>query len=67
MAAAVWMLLTSESIVPPRTLLMATGPEGGANQEFGARYRAILARSRVDLRLLPTAGAVLRDLINLTV
>jgi len=57
-AAAVWMLLTSQSIFPPRTLVMATGPEGGANQEFGARYRAILAREGLDLRLLPTAGAV---------
>lgn len=57
-AAAVWTLLTSKSFFPPRTLVMATGPGGGANQEFGARYRAILAREGLDLRLLPTAGAV---------
>ncbi len=43
---------------PPRTLAMATGPEGSAYAVFGARYRVILARSGVDLRLLPTAGAV---------
>jgi TRAP-type uncharacterized transport system substrate-binding protein len=43
---------------PPRRLAMATGPEGSAYAVFGARYRAILARSGVDLRLLPTAGAV---------
>jgi TRAP-type uncharacterized transport system substrate-binding protein len=54
----VWTLLTSKSILPPRTLVMATGPGGGANQELGARYRAILAREGLDLRLLPTAGAV---------
>ena len=57
-AAAVWTLLTSKSILPPRTLIMATGPEGGANQEFGERYRTILAREGLDLRPLPTAGAV---------
>src|SRR5512136_482092 len=57
-AAVVWTLLTSESIFPPRTLVMATGPEGGGKQEFGERYRTILAREGLDLRLLPTAGAV---------
>jgi TRAP transporter TAXI family solute receptor len=56
--AAVWTLLTSKSLFPPRTLVMATGPAGGANQELGERYRAILARERLDLRLLPTAGGV---------
>ena len=57
-AAAAWTLLTSKSILPPRTLVMATGPEGGATQEFGERYRPVLAREGLDLRLLPTAGAV---------
>src|SRR5215472_10293838 len=44
--------------LPPRTIVMATGSEGGANYELGARYRKILARSGVDLRLLPTSGSV---------
>jgi TRAP-type uncharacterized transport system substrate-binding protein len=57
-AAAVWTLLTSKSIFPPRTLVMATGPGGGANQGLGERYRAILARAGLDLRLLTTAGGV---------
>ena len=57
-AAAVWMLVTSKSVFPPRTLVMATGPEGSANRELGARYRAILARSGLELELLPSAGAV---------
>ena len=43
---------------PPRTLVMATGPEGSADALFGERYRAILARSGVDLRLHTTAGAL---------
>jgi TRAP-type uncharacterized transport system substrate-binding protein len=57
-AAAAWMLVTSKSVFPPRTLVMATGPEGSANRELGARYRAILARSGLDLRLVPSAGGV---------
>lgn len=44
--------------LPPRTIVMATGPEGGSNYELGDRYREILARSGVDLKLLPTSGSL---------
>jgi TRAP transporter TAXI family solute receptor len=44
--------------MPPRTLTMATGPEGSAYHEFGMRYREILAREGIRLRLLTTAGDV---------
>src|ERR1700721_2926060 len=44
--------------LPPRAIVMATGPEGGANHELGARYRDILARSGVTLQLRPTSGSV---------
>jgi TRAP-type uncharacterized transport system substrate-binding protein len=37
---------------------MATGPAGSASREFGERYREVLARSGVDLRLVPTQGGV---------
>jgi len=52
--------------LPPRTIVMATGAEGGANYEFGVRYREILAKAGVTLQLRPTAGglenlALLRD------
>src|SRR5215813_2093019 len=52
--------------MPPRTIVMATGPEGGAYYEFGKRYRAELAATNVEVRLLATAGslenlALLRD------
>jgi len=43
---------------PPRSVVMYTGPEGGAYAELGKRYREILARSGIDLKLVPTAGAV---------
>jgi TRAP-type uncharacterized transport system substrate-binding protein len=43
---------------PPRVVMMSTGTPGGAYDELARRYRAILARSHVDLRLVPSAGAV---------
>jgi TRAP transporter TAXI family solute receptor len=57
-AATVWMVIAYGGLLPPRTLVMATGPAGGADQELGARYRDILARAGVELRLRQTAGAV---------
>jgi TRAP-type uncharacterized transport system substrate-binding protein len=44
--------------LPPRTVIMATGAEGGANYELGVRYREILAQSGVKLQLLPTTGSL---------
>src|SRR5450755_765970 len=44
--------------LPPRTVVMATGAEGGANYELGIRYREILAQSGVKLQLLPTTGSL---------
>ncbi len=43
---------------PPGVLMMATGAAGGAYHEFGERYRDLLARDRVELRLLTTNGDV---------
>jgi len=37
---------------------MTTGSAGSAYAEFGDRYREILAREGIELRLLPSAGAV---------
>lgn len=42
--------------IPPRTVTLATGPPGSSNAALGERYRAILARSGIELRLVPTAG-----------
>ena len=55
-AISVWLLIASG--IPPRTVTLATGPEGSAYAQIGERYRAILARSGVDLRLYATAGSV---------
>ena len=54
LAAAVFIIET----MPPRTVAMATGAEGGANYQMGLRYRDILAQSGVRLRLVPTSGGL---------
>jgi len=50
-------VFVAESL-PPRTIAMATGAEGGANYELGIRYREILAREGVKLQLQPTTGSM---------
>jgi TRAP transporter TAXI family solute receptor len=60
--AAVFLL----SSMPPRSIAMATGPEGGGYYEIGRQYQELLARTGVELRLVATAGsmqnlALLRD------
>jgi TRAP-type uncharacterized transport system substrate-binding protein len=61
-AATVAILLGAGVFVfeslPPRTIVMATGAEGGANYELGTRYREILAREGVELQLQPTTGGL---------
>jgi TRAP-type uncharacterized transport system substrate-binding protein len=61
-AATVAILLGAGVFVfeslPPRTIVMATGAEGGANYELGIRYREILARAGVELQLQPTTGSL---------
>src|SRR5262245_22252464 len=39
--------------LPPHSLVLATGPEGGAYHQVGLRYREILAKDGVDLQLRP--------------
>jgi TRAP-type uncharacterized transport system substrate-binding protein len=52
--AAVFLLST----MPPRSIMMATGPEGGGDYEIGRQYQELLARTGVELRLVATAGSV---------
>jgi TRAP-type uncharacterized transport system substrate-binding protein len=57
-AALAWWLSGLWSPLPPRSLTLATGPPGSASALLGQRYRDALARSRIDVRLRATAGAV---------
>ena len=43
---------------PPRTVVMTTGSPGSAYSEVAERYREVLARDGVELRLIPSAGAI---------
>jgi hypothetical protein len=45
LGVGLWWAFTVWEPGPPRTVVMAAGPEGSAYAAFGARYRAILARS----------------------
>lgn len=64
--AVIWVTLIFLPPTPPHQVTMATGPKDGTGASMGIRYRQILARNGIDLRLVPTAGvaenaALLRD------
>ena len=43
---------------PPKTVRLATGPEGSAYAGFGQRYASALAREGITVELIPTEGSV---------
>lgn len=69
---ALWLYITAGALIavailvtvawigplPPRVVVMSTGTAGGTYEVFAERYKAILARSGVVLRLVPSAGGV---------
>src|SRR5215831_11021559 len=57
-AVLLWALIVVLRPFPDRHLEMATGPPGSTYEHFGKHYREILARDGVDLKLVPTNGAV---------
>ncbi|HUL91545.1 MAG TPA: TAXI family TRAP transporter solute-binding subunit [Burkholderiales bacterium] len=57
-AAVVWLAFGLLKPTPPRVVTMATAAEGSISAELGKRYRELLARDGVELRLSPAAGAV---------
>lgn len=56
--AGLWAAIVVLRPLPPRTVTMATGPEGGSHYEIAKRYRDLLARQGINLQLLSTAGAL---------
>ncbi len=56
--AALWFAINTFSPLPPRTVTLAAGVEGGAYYHYAQRYRKILARSGIDLKILATAGSL---------
>ncbi|MEL6475870.1 MAG: TAXI family TRAP transporter solute-binding subunit [Pseudomonadota bacterium] len=55
LAALVWL---SRDLAPPSRLEFAAGGRGGGYWQIAERYRAILARDGIEVRLLETAGSV---------
>ena len=49
---------------PPKTVRLATGPEGSAYAGFGKRYAAALAREGITVQLIPTGLLVTVPLDN---
>ena len=54
----VWVVLVLGHPLPPRTVVMTTGTEGGIYREFGEKYRAALARHGITLDLRPSSGNI---------
>src|SRR5580704_12412093 len=57
-AVAIWLTFSLLRPTPPHSVAMAIDPEGSFSAEVGNRYRELLARDGIELRLVPTAGAV---------
>ena len=53
-----WMSFRFLRPFPPKTLIIATGMEGGSYTAFGDLYRQVLARDGIHVVLRPTSGAV---------
>ena len=53
LVAAYWLL----DPAPPKRVVLATGPERSAYDEFGKRYKAELARYGIEVVLKPTRGS----------
>jgi TRAP-type uncharacterized transport system substrate-binding protein len=57
-AAAIWLALRFVQPAPPHTLIMSGGPEGSSFEAIAERYRAILARNGIDLKVIPSQGSL---------
>ena len=56
--ALVWSALHFVRSAPPRMLTISSGPKGSTFETMAERYRAILARSGVELKLMTSAGSL---------
>lgn len=54
----IWTSFTILRPLPPDTVIMATGSDGGTYKEIGIRYQKILAQVGINLQLQPTNGSL---------
>jgi TRAP-type uncharacterized transport system substrate-binding protein len=57
-AAAIWLAIRLIQPAPPDTLTITAGPVGSSFWNSAQRYKAILARNGVTLKVLPSAGSM---------
>ncbi len=57
-AVLAWGAVVLARAIPPRTIVLTTGPEGEADHELGLRYRAVLGRKGVRVEVVASAGKV---------
>jgi len=55
-----WLVCRLPIVDPaaPRKIVLATGEDGGANQNFGVKYAEVLGRNGISVELKTTAGSV---------
>jgi TRAP transporter TAXI family solute receptor len=53
-----WVSIHFVKPIPPHTLTMTTGMEGGSFVVLGERYRQVLARDGIQLQLLASSGSI---------
>jgi len=63
LAAALILLALAATVawlgpLPPKVVVMSTGPAGSDYEMYAQQYQAMLKRSGVQLRLLPSGGAL---------
>src|SRR5512144_3241507 len=56
--AAFWIAFRYVRPAPPRTIVMTSGTEGSTFQISAERYREILARQGVTLKIIPSQGSL---------
>ncbi len=57
-AAAIWLAIRLIQPAPPNMLTITAGPPGSSFWNAAERYKAILARNGVTLKVLPSAGSM---------
>lgn len=58
LGVALWLALKLVQPAPPRTITLSSGPEGSSFASYAERYRKLLARQGVTLKVLPSQGSV---------
>lgn len=57
-AAAIWLAIRLIQPAPPSTLTISAGPPGSSFWNAAQRYKTILARNGITVKVLPSAGSL---------